>query len=113
MYKFVVLYYRVDDEMALEEFFTNTHLPLVETLPGLRRLEISRITAQPFGPSRFYLEVEAYFDSETTMRQGLVSQPGIAMMNALRPWAENRLLAWFYADSFAEYKHGMTDEEEE
>ena len=104
MFKFVVLYRRVDDEDALEAFFTDTHLPLVEALPGLRRLEISRITAQPLGRSRFYLEVEAYFDSEAAMLQGLVSQPGIAMMNALRPWAEDRLLAWFYADSFVEDK---------
>lgn len=104
MFKFVTLYYRVDDETVLEEFFTNTHLPLVESLPGLRRLEISRITAQPFGKSRFYMMVEAYFDSEASMREGLVSQSGIAMMNALRPWSENKLIAWFYADAFAEDK---------
>lgn len=113
MHKFVVIYYRVDDEMTLEEFFTSTHLPLVEALPGLRRLEISRITSQPLGRSRFYLEVEAYFDSETAMLQGLLSELGIALMDALRPWAENKLLAWFYADSFAEYKHGPADDEEE
>ena len=29
MYQFTVIYYRVDDENTLEEFFTNTHLPLV------------------------------------------------------------------------------------
>ncbi len=104
MFKFVVIYYRVDDEDALEAFFTNTHLPLVEVLPGLRRLEISRITGQPLGSSRFHMMVEAYFDSEAAMRQGFVSQPGVAMMNALRPWAEERLIAWFYADSFAEVK---------
>ena len=69
MFKFVVLYRRVDDEDALEAFFTDTHLPLVEALPGLRRLEISRITAQPLGRSRFYLEVEAYFDSEAAIAQ--------------------------------------------
>lgn len=104
MFKFVVIYYRVDDESALEEFFTNTHLPLVEATPGLRRLEISRVTTQPFGRSRFYLMVEAYFDSEAAMREGLVSQPGLAMMNALRPWSENKLIAWFYADAFSEEK---------
>lgn len=104
MFKFVVIYYRVDDETALEDFFTSTHLPLVESLPGLRRLEISRITSQPFGKSRFYMEVEAYFDSEAAMREGLVSRPGIELMNALRPWSENRLIAWFYADSFTEDK---------
>lgn len=111
MYKFAVIYYRVDDENTLEDFFTETHLPLVESLPGLRRLEISRITSQPLGKSRFYLMVEAYFDSETAMREGFVSQPGVAMMNALRPWAEERLIAWFYADSFAEDKEMVTDED--
>ncbi len=104
MYKFVVIYYRVDDEDALEEFFANTHRALLEQLPGLRRFEVSRITSQPFGRSRFHLMVEAYFDSEAAMREGLVSQPGLEMMNALRPWADERLIAWFYADSFAEAK---------
>lgn len=104
MFKFVVIYYRVDDESALEEFYSGTHLPLLEDLPGLRRLEVSRITSQPFGRSRFHMMVEAYFDSEAAMREGLVSRSGIDMMNALRPWSENRLIAWFYADSFADEK---------
>lgn len=104
MFKFVVIYYRVDDEIALEEFFSSTHLPLVEDLPDLRRLEISRITSQPFGRSRFLMMVEAYFDNEPAMREALVSRSGIAMMNALRPWSENKLIAWFYADSFVEDK---------
>jgi uncharacterized protein (TIGR02118 family) len=104
MYKFVVIYYRVDDETALEDFFANTHRALLEQLPGLRRLEVSRVTSQPFGRSRFHLMVEAYFDSEAAMREGLVSRPGLEMMDALRPWAENKLIAWFYADSFSEEK---------
>jgi uncharacterized protein (TIGR02118 family) len=104
MYKFVVLYYRVDDENALEDFYANTHRALLEQLPGLRRLEVSRVTSQPFGRSRFHLMVEAYFDSEAAMREGLVSRPGLDMMNALRPWSENKLIAWFYADSFSEEK---------
>lgn len=104
MYKFVVIYYRVDDETALDDFYASTHLPLLESLPGLRRLEVSRVTSQPFGRSRFYLQVEAYFDNEKAMLEALVSQPGNEMMNALRPWSENRLIAWFYADSFAEDK---------
>jgi hypothetical protein len=36
MHTFTVLYYRVDDETALEEFFSAVHLPLLEALPGLR-----------------------------------------------------------------------------
>jgi uncharacterized protein (TIGR02118 family) len=102
MYKFVVIYYRVDDENALESFFTGTHLPLVESLPGLRRLEIGRVTGQPLGQSRFHLMVEAYFDDEEAWHEAQLSPPGVALMNALRPWADERLIAWFYADSFTE-----------
>lgn len=102
MHKFVVLYYRVDDEPALEEFFSHTHLPLLEQLPGLLGREVSRITGQPLGQSRFHLMVEAYFESPAALMNGLASEPGIAMMNALRPWAENKLLTWFYADAFRE-----------
>ncbi len=104
MYQFVVIYYRVDDESALEEFFTNTHLPLVEALPGLRRLEIGRVLGQPSGASRFHLSVVACFENEAAFRAAQLSQPGVALMNALRPWAENKLIAWFYVDSFAEDK---------
>jgi uncharacterized protein (TIGR02118 family) len=104
MFKFVVIYYRVDDEDALEDFFANTHRALVEQLPGLRRLEVSRVASQPFGRSRFHLMVEAYFDSEAALRENLVSRPGLEMMNALRTWSENKLIAWFYADSFGEEK---------
>lgn len=104
MYKFVVLYYRVDDESALEAFFSGTHLRLVEQLPGLQKLEISRVTSQPTGQSRFHLMVEAYFLNEADWLAAQLSEPGIELMNALLPWAEDRLIAWFYANSFSEDK---------
>ena len=104
MYKFVVIYYRVDDETTLEEFFNTTHMPLAEALPGLRRFEVSRILLQPFGQSRFHLMAEAYFDDEQAWLQAQMSETGTALMNALKPWAENKLIAWFYADSFGEDK---------
>lgn len=102
MFKFVVIYYRVDDESALEKFFSGTHLRLVEQLPGLLKLEISRITSQPTGRSRFHLMVEAYFLNEASWLEAQLTQAGVELMNALRPWAEDRLIAWFYANSFSE-----------
>lgn len=100
MYKFVVIYRRVDDEAALEAFYAHTHRALAEELPGLRRFEVSRVTSQPFGQSRFHLMVEAYFDNEAAWIEAQTSEVGVALMNALKPWAEERLITWFYADSF-------------
>jgi uncharacterized protein (TIGR02118 family) len=102
MFKFVTLYYRVDDEPLLEEFFSLTHLPLLESLPGLRRKEISRTTGKPGGESRFHLMVEAYFASDDDFIQALASASGQKLMAALKPWADQRLITWFYADTFSE-----------
>jgi uncharacterized protein (TIGR02118 family) len=104
MYKFVVIYYQVDDSTLLEDFFSSTHLRLIEQWPGLQMLEISRITGQPTGQSRFHLMVEAYFENEAAMRVAQLSETGMELMEALRPWADERLIAWFYADSFSESK---------
>lgn len=102
MHKFVVLYRRVDDEPALEEFFSGTHLRLLEQLPGLVSREVSRVTGQPTGQSRFHLLVEAYFADAPALMAALASPPGLNLMNALRLWAEERLITWFYADAFRE-----------
>jgi uncharacterized protein (TIGR02118 family) len=104
VFKFVTLYYRVDDEPMLEEFFSRTHLPLTESLPGLIKREVSRITGKPGGGSRFHLMVEAYFADQDVFFQALTSESGQNLMTALKPWADERLLAWFYADSFSENK---------
>ena len=102
MFKFVTLYRRVDDEDLLEEFFANTHLPLAEKLPGLLRSEVSRVTGKPGGESRFHLAYELYFERVESFDEALLSPAGQELMQALKPWADARLVTWFYADSFAE-----------
>lgn len=101
-FKFVTIYRRVDDEPALETFFSGTHLPLAEKLPGLVKSEVSRISGKPGGESRFHLMYELYFDSREAYLQALASEPGQALVRALTPWGEARIITWFYAESFEE-----------
>ena len=100
MYKFVVIYRRVDDEEALEAFFVSTHLHLAEKLTGLVKTEISRVHAKPGGASRFHLMVESYFPSKEAYQKAMVSETGLALMLALKPWDEAKIVTWFYAESF-------------
>jgi len=102
VYKFVTIYRRVDDPEALETFFSETHLALAEKLPGLIKSEVGRVTGRPGGESRFHLMYELYFDSERQFLEALASETGQKLMLALMPWAEARLISWFYADSYAE-----------
>lgn len=114
MYKFTTLYRRVDDLDALETFFSTIHLPLAEQLPGLVKSEVSRIVGQPLGESRFHLGYELYFESRAAFENAMKSPPGVELMAHLTPWAEARLVTWFYAEPFEEEAglHGRDDEEE-
>ncbi len=102
MFKFTTLYYRVDDEDTLENFFATTHLPLAEQLPGLMKTEVSRIVGKPGGDSRFHLVYALYFATRASFERSLASDVGIQMIQALKPWADAKLIVWFYADTFEE-----------
>lgn len=113
MYKFTTLYRKVDDLDAVDNFFSSTHLPLAELLPGLLKSEVSRIMGQPAGESRFYLGYELYFESRKAFEDAMKSRPGVHLMINLTPWAEKRLVTWFYAESFEEAvgENGRDEEE--
>lgn len=113
MYKFTTLYRQVDDPDTLEHFFSHTHLPLAEKLPGLVKSEVSRVMGTPAGKSRFYLAYELYFASRAAFEDAMKSQPGVFLMINLTPWAEKRLVTWFYAEAFEEAAGLRPGDEEE
>lgn len=103
MFKLTTIYRRVDDEEALEQFFSQTHLPLAEQLPGLQKSEVSRISGKPGGESRFHLMYELYFTSRDAYHKAMISEPGLALIKALTPWWKAKIISWFYAQSFEEW----------
>lgn len=86
----------------LETFFSETHLPLAEQLPELYKSEVSRIEGKPGGQSRFHLMYELYFEDEAAYQRSMVSEVGVELIKALKPWGDAKLLTWFYADTFEE-----------
>lgn len=102
MFQFTTLYYRVDDEDKIEDFFANTHRRLAEQLPGLAKIEVSRVTGQPRGQSRFHLVYSLYFASERSFQLSLSSPAGFELIQALKPWYDAKLIVWYYADTFDE-----------
>jgi hypothetical protein len=100
MFKFTILFRRVDDDEALEGFFSGTVMLLSEQLAGLVQTEVSRVSGKPGGESRFQLVYELYFVAADDFFRALASQSGIALMQALKPWADAKLITWFYAESW-------------
>ncbi len=102
MYKFVTIYRKVDDDTILEEFFSNTHLQLAEQLPNLLKREVSRVIRKPGGESRFHLMFELYFESEATFQAAIATPIGVQLIQALKPWAEAKIITWYFTESFEE-----------
>jgi uncharacterized protein (TIGR02118 family) len=73
MVKLVALYRRPADAQAFDRSYFETHIPLVKKIPGLQRVEVSRITGAPRGEPDFYLIAEMYFPDRQTMEKGMAS----------------------------------------
>ena len=102
MFKFVTIYRQVDDPNAIDNFFSETHLPLAESLPNLMKSEVSWVKGKPGGQSRFYMMYELYFESQEAWQMALISEPGVALIKALKPWGDEKIVTWFFAEAYEE-----------
>ena len=79
MIKLVVAYGTPDDPAAFDRYYAETHIPLVQKIPNLRRFESGKVTATPDGsPPPFYYLAELSFDSSEELQASLGSPEGQA-----------------------------------
>jgi len=97
MVKLVALYNTPQDIESFERHYFEVHTPLVRKQPGLRKLEISRITGAPIGEPKQRLMAEMYFDSQESMQRSIASPEGKAAARDLMDFAGN-LVTMFYAE---------------
>lgn len=87
MIKLVALYRTPDDRAEFDKHYDDVHTPLVRKYPGLRRLEVTRITGAPIGGTKFCRMAEMYFDSKDAMDAALSSPEGKAVARDLMSFA--------------------------
>ena len=87
MIKLVALYKRPADPAEFDSHYDSVHTPLVQRYPGLRKLEITRISGAPLGDARYYLMAEMYFDDKNAMDAALASPEGKAVARDLMSFA--------------------------
>ncbi len=87
MVKLIALYKKPSDTQAFDEHYNNTHTPLVKKMPGLKKLEVSRITSAIGGEAKFYLLAEMYFDNEDALNAAMASPEGKAAGKDLMDFA--------------------------
>lgn len=79
MVKLVVSYGSPEDPAAFEQHYANTHVPLVEKIPNLRRFEAGKILGTPDGsPAPVYYLAELWFDSPQELEAAMGSAEGQA-----------------------------------
>ena len=83
MVKWTVLYEHPDDPDAFEDYYANTHMPMVRKIPDLLRYEAAGAVATPDGSEDgstppYYRTFEGYFEDMERLQSGLSSPEGQA-----------------------------------
>ncbi len=91
MIKLVALFTHPPDREAFERHYAGTHMPLVRKMPGLKRVEIARVTGAPRGESPYFLVCEMYWENAEAMNASLASPEGRAVGRDSRDFASDLL----------------------
>lgn len=87
MVKLVAIYRKPEDVEAFDKHYFEVHAPLAEKMPGLLKMEVSKIVGSPAGESDLHLMAEMYFESKEAMMEALSSPEGRASGKDLRGFA--------------------------
>lgn len=85
--KLVALYRHPEDAGDFDRRYFDDHLPLAQRMPGLRRVEISRVVGAPAGEPAYYLMAELYFDDRAALDAAMASEEGRAAAKNLMGFA--------------------------
>jgi len=87
MIKLIALFRNPSDTAEFDKHYFEVHIPLVRKFPGLRRLEVTRVTGAPIGEAKFHLMAEMYFDTKDGMDAALASPEGKAVTRDIMSFA--------------------------
>jgi len=93
--KLIVFYRTPRDPAEFDRYYAQVHIPLAKTIPGLRRLEVTRVTGAPSGASDLYLIAELYFDNAAAREAALASNEAKATEADLSKFAEGIVSVYF------------------
>ncbi|PTX63326.1 uncharacterized protein (TIGR02118 family) [Melghirimyces profundicolus] len=88
MVKLIALYCHPEDREAFDDHYENVHTPLAEKMPGLKKLEVTRMQGAPMGgKAEYYLEAAMYFEDRAALDAAMRSPEGKAAAKDLMGFA--------------------------
>ncbi|MBI3579286.1 MAG: EthD family reductase [Ignavibacteriales bacterium] len=97
MVKLIAMYKTPENKEEFDKHYNEMHTPLVKKIPGLRKLEVAKITGAPIGEPKHYLIAEMYFDNQDAMNAALASPEGKATARDLMSFAAS-IVTMFFAE---------------
>lgn len=77
--KLIALYTEPADPAEFDRLYCETHMPLVEKIPGLRGVEVLKVQKNLMGGEKpYYMMATLTFDSMDALKAGLASPEGQA-----------------------------------
>ena len=95
MVKLVALYRKPADAAVFDKHYFDIHVPLVRKTPGLKKLEITKISGAPIGETKYHLMAELYYDSIDSMNAANASPEGRAVGKDLMSFAADVVTLFF------------------
>lgn len=78
MVKLVALYRKPNDPVSFDRHYSDTHAPLISKWPGLRKVEVGKVTGAIGGEAPYYQIAEMYFEDMDALKTALRSPEGRA-----------------------------------
>jgi len=88
MARLVVMYKTPTDAAAFDKHYSEKHIPLAKTIPGVRKIEISHgPVATPVGLSGYHLVAIVHFDDLAAIQKAFGSAEGQAAVADVQNFA--------------------------
>ncbi|MFD1348494.1 EthD family reductase [Oceanobacillus caeni] len=90
MVKLIALYKQPEDKEAFDEHYKNVHTPITEKIPGLKKMEVTKIVGAPGGrESKYYLLCEMYYEDHDALKAAMKTDESKASGKDLMSFAGN------------------------
>lgn len=97
MVKCIVLYKKPANVEEFNKRYFEQHLPIAAKIPGLKKMEVSRINGSPAGEAEYHLMAELYFDSMDALKAGFASPEGKETAKDVMSFAKD-IISMMFAD---------------
>lgn len=75
MIKMIALYKHPENKEAFDDHYYNVHAPLTAKIPGLRKMEVTKVIGSPMGgEGKYYLMCEMYYDDMAAFKVAMKSE---------------------------------------